>query len=87
MCVPRESALCVSQRAASCGVATAAVSPDPGVCGATLVEPVAGDRGDAFVASASGEAGGAAGSATGSGSGGMGSAAAGSAGSMASVAA
>ena len=82
--------MCVSQSAASCGVATAAVSPDPGVCGATLVEPVAGDRGDAFVASASGEAGGAAfvasasgeaggaaaGSVTGSGSGGMGSAAA-----------
>ena len=66
MCVPRESALCVSQRAASCGVATAAVAADasPGDAsearGATLVEPVAGDRGDAFVASASGEAGGAA---------------------------
>ena len=28
MCVPRESALCVSQRAASCGVATAAVAAD-----------------------------------------------------------
>ena len=51
MCVPRESALCVSQSAASCGVATAAVASDPGVGGATLVEPVAGDRGDAFVAS------------------------------------
>ena len=81
--------MCVSQRAASCGVATAAVAADasPGDAsearGATLVEPVAGDRGAAFAASASGEAGGAAGagaaagSATGSGSGGMGSAATG----------